>query len=131
MYKKIRDKEYDSIGEVSVMLLILIGVLNLFLIALAPEAIAILAPPAYYEAIWVIPPVSMSVFFMFMYSLFANFEFYYEKTKLMMVASVSGAALNIFCLLYTSAVCAGSLWTGGLVLCDSKSFVYSLLVYIP
>ena len=96
MYKKIRDKEYDSIGEVSVMLLILIGVLNLFLIAFAPEAIAILAPPAYYEAIWVIPPVSMSVFFMFMYSLFANFEFYYEKTKLMMVASVSGAALNIF-----------------------------------
>ena len=95
MYKKIRDKQYESIGEVSVMLLILIGVLNLFLIAFAPEAIAIMAPPAYYEAIWVIPPVSMSVFFMFMYSLFANFEFYYEKTKLMMVASVSGAALNI------------------------------------
>lgn len=95
MYKKIKEKDYGNIGNVSVAILLIIGVLNLILMAFAPEAIAILAPSSYYEAIWVIPPVSMSVYFTFMYSLFANFEFYYEKTKLMMVASVSGAVLNI------------------------------------
>lgn len=95
MYKKIKEKDYGNIGNVSVAILLIIGVLNLMLMAFAPEAIAILAPSSYYEAIWVIPPVSMSVYFMFMYSLFSNFEFYYEKTKLMMVASVSGAVLNI------------------------------------
>ncbi len=36
-----------------------------------------------------------SVFFMFLYPLFANIEFYYEKTKFVMVASCSGALLNI------------------------------------
>lgn len=95
MYKSIRDKEYSNIEKVSVSLLSVVGVLNLALIAFAPEVIYILAPPSYYKAIWVIPPVAMSVFFMFMYSLFSNFEFYYEKTKLMMMASVGGAILNI------------------------------------
>lgn len=49
----------------------------------------------YHTAIWTIPPVAMSVYFMFCYDLFAKFAFYYEKTKLIMCASVIGAVLNI------------------------------------
>lgn len=95
MYQSIRDGQYRKIGRVSCLLLLLIAGLNLGLMVCAPEIIAILAPPSYYEAVWVIPPVAMSVYFMFLYSLFANFEFYYEKTQYMMAASVLGAALNI------------------------------------
>lgn len=95
IYKKIKKEEYLDIGNVSYCILIVIAFANLLLIALAPEAIAIMAPKSYYEAIWVIPPVAASVFFMFMYSLFADFEFYYEKTKFIMIASIIGAALNI------------------------------------
>ena len=95
MYKKIRDGEYKNIGKVSYTLLCIVAALNIILMICAPEIIAIMAPPSYNEAIWVIPPVAMSVYFMFMYSLFANFEFYYEKTHFMMIASVSGAILNI------------------------------------
>jgi len=95
MYQKIRDKQYGNIGRVSYSLLCIVGGLNLFLIICAPEVILILAPESYHKAIWVIPPVAMSTFFMFLYSLFANFEFYYEKTKFMMFASVAGAILNI------------------------------------
>lgn len=95
MYKKIKSGDYNPIHSVSVMLLLLIAVVNYLVIAFAPEIIAVLAPSEYYEAIWIIPPVSMSVFFTFMYSMFSNFEFYFEKTRLMMYASVSGAVLNI------------------------------------
>lgn len=95
MYKKIKAGGYVSINNISIGLLVLIATLNLVLICFAPEAIKILAPKKYYEAIWTIPPVASSVFFMFMYSLFSNFEFYYEKTKFMMAASVGGAVLNI------------------------------------
>lgn len=95
MYQKIRDKQYGNIGRVSYSLLCIVGGLNLILIICAPEIIVIMAPESYYKAIWVIPPVAMSTFFMFLYSLFANFEFYYEKTKIMMFASVVGAILNI------------------------------------
>ena len=41
------------------------------------------------------PPVAASVFFMVLNPLLANIEFYYEKTKFVMVASCSGALLNI------------------------------------
>lgn len=74
---------------------ILIAVVNLLLILLAPEAVAIFAPQSYHDAIWVIPPVAMSVFFMYAYDVFAKFAFYYEKTKVIMTASVAGAALNV------------------------------------
>ena len=95
MYRQIKDRKFGSIGSYSMGLLLLVAAANLCVILLAPELISIMAPAAYHEAVWLMPPVTMSIFFMFMYSLFANFEFYYEKTKFMMVASVSGALLNI------------------------------------
>ena len=95
MYKKIKDQDYKSINKISVALLLLIAGLNLLLIGFAPEAIAILAPKTYYDAIWIIPSVAASVYFTFLYSLFSNFEFYFEKTKLMMIASVCCAGLNL------------------------------------
>lgn len=95
LYRNLKNKNYYGIRKISMNLLIGIGFVNIFLIAFAPEAVAILAPQAYYKAIWVIPPVTMSVFFMFMYNLFSQFEFYYEKTKYIMAASVGAAVLNI------------------------------------
>ena len=95
IYKKIRDKQEKTIEAIAYPSLIIVAVANIILIALAPEIIRIFAPAEYYDAIWVIPPVSMSTFFMFAYSFFAAFEFYYEKTKLISIATFIGSALNI------------------------------------
>lgn len=95
IYKKIKENKIKQIGKVSYFLLIVIAVLNLMFIAAAPEIVSIFAPSSYHEAIWVIPPVSMAVYFKFTYCLFADFEFYYEKTRWVMIASLSGAILNI------------------------------------
>lgn len=95
IYQKIKNKQGREIAPIAYISLILIAAVNLLLILLAPEAVAIFAPKSYQEAIWVIPPVAMSVFFMYSYDLFAKFAFYYEKTKTIMLASVSGAVLNI------------------------------------
>ena len=62
---------------------------------MAPEVISFMAPNRVLRAIWIIPPVASSVFFMFLYNLFANIEFYFEENKFIMVASVLGALLNI------------------------------------
>ena len=95
IYQKIKGKKYLDIAPIAYLTLIGIASVNLLLIALAPEAVAIFAPASYYEAIWVIPPVAMSVYFMYMYDLYAKFAFYYEKTNFIMIASVVGAALNV------------------------------------
>ncbi|MBR6420135.1 MAG: oligosaccharide flippase family protein [Oscillospiraceae bacterium] len=95
MYQRIKDNQIKGIDRVAYSTLLLIGVLNILLILFAPEVVRIFAPPEYAEAIWVIPPVAMSVFFMYGYDLFAKFSFYYEKTVGIMAASAVSAALNI------------------------------------
>ena len=95
MYQKIKEKKGVEIAPIAYSTLCIIAGVNLLLILLAPEIVQIFAPAEYFEAIWVIPPVAMSVFFMYSYDLFAKFAFYYERTKFIMVASVGGAVLNI------------------------------------
>ena len=95
LYKKMKANRTQDIGRVAYLSLGLVAAVNLILIALAPEAVAIFAPVQYHEAIWVIPPVAMGVYFMFAYTFFAVIEFYFEKTKYVTYATMSGAVLNI------------------------------------
>ena len=95
MYQKIKCKKTENIAPVAYMTLILVAAANLLLIVFAPEIVAIFAPAPYYEAIWIIPPVAMSAYFTYSYDLYAKFAFYYEKTLLIMMASVVGASLNV------------------------------------
>lgn len=95
MFQKIKEKHINDISYIAYITLVVIAGANLLLIALAPEAVSIFAPKEYYEAIWVIPPVAMSVFFMYCYDLFSKFAFYYDKTIFIMIGSVVGAVLNI------------------------------------
>lgn len=117
IYQKIKDNKITDVSGITNICLVLIAVVNIVLIAVAPEVVSIFAPKEYYAAIWIIPPVAMSVIFMFSYDLFAKFEFYYEKTMFIMVASVVGAVLNIilnyfflsklgyFAAAYTTLIC--------------------------
>lgn len=95
LYKKIKQRKINDISHLAYPVFIFIALVNLILIAFAPEAVRLFAPEEYYEAIYVIPPVTMSVFFMFSYTFFAVFEFYYEKTKLIAFSTCMGAVLNV------------------------------------
>jgi len=95
IYQKIKDKHIKDIESIAYKTLVLIAVLNLLLILFAPELISIFGPPEYSAAVVAMPPIIMSVFFMYCYDLFAKFAFYYEKTRFVMIASILGAVLNI------------------------------------
>lgn len=95
LYKKIKDGNTSEIKRVAYPSWAFIALMNILLVILAPDIVAIFAPRGYYDAIWVIPPIAMSVYFIFLYAFFAVFEFYYAKTKLAAVATCTGAVLNI------------------------------------
>lgn len=95
VYQRIKEGKYDAIKKMAYPALIAIGCINLMVILVAPELIRIFAPASYYEAIWVMPPVSLSVYYMFMYNLFSYFEFYFEKPVYVSVATFIGAGLNV------------------------------------
>lgn len=94
-YKSLKEKKYDGIKKNADGLIVLVAAICVASMAFGPEIVWLMAPPEYYDARWIIPPVAASVYFMFLYPLFANFEFYFEKTKFIMVASCCGAGLNI------------------------------------
>ena len=94
-YQNMKKKNYGAINKVSILLLVCVAAVITIVNLLAPEIIYVFGGATYKEAVWVIPPVMLSVFFIFIYGMFSNIEFYFLKTKFMMVASVASAVLNI------------------------------------
>ena len=94
-YQKCKEREYKKLNEFSSILLILVMVITLIPSLFAPELVWLLGSNKYSDSMWVVPPVSCSVFFMFLYSLFSNVELYYEKSKNIMIASTGAAIGNI------------------------------------
>ncbi|MBR0512927.1 MAG: oligosaccharide flippase family protein [Clostridia bacterium] len=95
IYQSIKNKSLDRIGPISYKLTAIIALMNFSVMIIAPEVLTIMAPNSYHNALWVIPPVTASVFFQFMYDLFASFQFYFKKTKWIAIGSCIGAVLNI------------------------------------
>lgn len=94
-YKSMKEKKYNEIRKVTNLLLLVMAIFIIILMFFAPEIVQIFATKEYYEAVYIIPPISASVFFIFMYILFSNLEFYFEENKFIMVASLLAAILNI------------------------------------
>lgn len=117
IYRKLKEGKSIDIASVAYPVFAFIASINVLLMLFAPEIISIFAPESYRDAIWCIPAVSLSCYFMFLYTFFATFEFYYEKTNYIAMASIGGAILNIVlnyvCILlfgyiaaaYTTLVC--------------------------
>ena len=95
IYRSIKNKSLSRIGNVSYKITAFIALINLIVMTIAPEVLMIMAPEKFSTALWVIPPVTASVFFTFMYDLFASFQFYFKKTKWIAIGSCGGAILNI------------------------------------
>lgn len=95
IYQRIRAKDYKSISKVIYPALLVIAIANLLLISFAPEIIRIFAPKEYMDAIYVIPPVAMSVYVQFLYLCFAPFEFYFEKRIWTTIGTLVSATMNL------------------------------------
>lgn len=95
VYRCLESKEYKSIKKLIDLILAVVTLACTGIMLLAPEAIHILAPESYYEAVYVIPPVAAGVFFTFLYGIFVNVEYFYKQNKKVMYATIVAAVLNI------------------------------------
>ena len=84
-----------NIQRVTNPLIVLVAFMSTTMMVFAPEVISVFAGPRYDEAIYVIPPIAASVFFIFLYSLFSNIEYYFQKTGSIAVATTISAILNL------------------------------------
>ncbi len=95
MYRKIKENKLQENKKISIIIAAIMAVLLLGIIALAPEIILIMAGEQYTPAIWVVPPVAMSLLLLFYSQLFINVEFYFEQKYKLVGASILAAVVNI------------------------------------
>lgn len=95
MYRKLKAGEHRSVAPVTGQLCLLVAGATLAMTVFAPDLVAILATDSYQQAIWIIPPVSASVFFVFVYMLLANVEMFYGENRGISAISIVCTLVNI------------------------------------
>lgn len=95
IYKSIHTGEQGNIKKNTAPLFALMAGMCILVMCFAPEVILVFAGKAYMDAIWVIPPITASVYFIFVYSMYSTIEYYYQKTGRVAVASCVAAGANI------------------------------------
>lgn len=95
VYSNIKANNNGQLRKISLYVICMMAVLSLCVIIVAPEIIKIFAPAEYYDAIWTLPPLILSTFFMMVYLFFIYYEYYFEETKQIMFATMGSAVLNV------------------------------------
>lgn len=94
-YKALENKRYNDMKKLSNLVIALVGTGIILFMLIAPEVFKILFPKKYFEAIICMPPITISVFFLFLYTIFVDIESYYGKTSYIAYVSTFCAILNI------------------------------------
>lgn len=95
LYRGLKNREYGKIKKITTELIVGVAVLSGIAMLIAPEIVMILGPQEYMGAVRIIPPVMLSTWITFCYCIWGTALFYFECTKLVAVATSSGAVINL------------------------------------
>lgn len=95
LYRKLNAGEVESVvswtkGYVATFSLGVVAV-----IMVSPELMMLLAPPEYAEGRYIVAPLVLSAYFVFLYSFYVNIEIYCKMNKYLAFGTVMAALLNI------------------------------------
>lgn len=95
VYRRIENKETDSIKENSKIVMHVIWILCIGLFTLAPELIKLFINAEYVEASVIVAPICLGIFFQMMYIFFYDIEYFHKKNIQIAVFSIITAVINI------------------------------------
>lgn len=95
MYEKLGQGEYEKLGKTTTAVIVIPVIPVLMLIAVGPEIIWLFGGDKYAAAQYVIPPIAEALVFSFTYTVFTNIEFFFDKNKFVMFASIVASVLNV------------------------------------
>lgn len=94
-YNKLQKKNYIEINVVAKDYINLMTYCMIGVIMVGPEVVKLLASSTYWDGIKIIPPIVISNFIIFAYTLYVNIEHYHKKTKGITINTVIAAITNI------------------------------------
>lgn len=93
---KMAEKEYKEINAISNYYIILFTFITMCLLFVSPEVAKILTRNKdLWAGIDIVPPIVISGYFMFLYSLPVNVEYFYKKTGYISIGTFIAAIINI------------------------------------
>lgn len=97
MFSNLSDKERggERINRVLFPMIVFYGIVAVMLALISPEVVQIIAPPEYYEAIYLMPPVAAGIFFTSIYNIMGNILLYHKQSVKIMIATLIAAGINI------------------------------------
>lgn len=98
-YERYKEKNYEKINQFAKYYVQFITFCMVGLILVGPEIIKLLAPKKYWEGITIVPPVVLSAYVIFLYTLYVNVEHYHKKTVRItgntIIAAITNIVLNL------------------------------------
>lgn len=95
VFRKINAGEMKDLRKIYSIYMIIFSIVAVFVAAISPEIIKILAPKQYWGGIKFILWIVYSTYLIFMYQLYVNIELYYMKTYLISIGTAAAASINI------------------------------------
>ncbi|MET3655506.1 oligosaccharide flippase family protein [Sporosarcina psychrophila] len=93
--KKLQNGERDVINKNVKLYIEVIVIVMIVILMVGPEVLEILAPEEYWSGKVLIGPILLASFFIFLYSISVNLEYYYKSTKIIAVNTIIAAFVNI------------------------------------
>lgn len=95
MYDKIEEGDTDQIYKYSIPYTLAYAAGCIGIMLVGPEVVLIVGGKSYLESNYVIPPVCFGIMLQFVYTLYANIEFYKKKTAWISAATLVAAVINV------------------------------------
>lgn len=93
--RKVESGQQDEINIMVKKYIDLVVVATIFILMIGPEILRILAPEEYWEGNILIPPIMVGSFFVFLYSISVNLEYYYKSTKIIALNTLYASIINL------------------------------------
>ncbi len=94
-YEKMNDNDKTAIKNYSTYYVLLMMFLCSILMLVSPELVLLIGSKKYSESIYCTVPIIASGFFVFLYTLPASVEYYYEKTNMIALGTILASVINI------------------------------------
>lgn len=94
-YRRLEEKNTTVIYQYSKLLFFVALIMSIGLMMISPEAVTFFLADSYHECMYLIPVIVVGMFFLFAYTFFYDIEYYHKKTKLIAIASILAAVINI------------------------------------
>lgn len=95
MYKRIKAGKFDNISKVLYLFFLCLSLLIILVSLLSPELIWLYGGDNYKNGKYIIPFLSSSIICLFVCQCYINIELYYNKTKIITLATICVAFINI------------------------------------